>query len=348
MRILITGGAGFIGSHVCDALLRTGHEVAIIDNMNDFYDPAVKRKHLADLATKGKVAFYELDIRNRSLVNTAFEREKPEIVVHLAARAGIRPSIADPEPYVTTNVEGTVNILEAIRMQSVRKLIFASSSSVYGERSTVPFRESDEVTRPISPYAATKLAGEQLVYTYCHLYGLQALCLRFFTVYGPRQRPDLAIRVFYERLRMGLPVTVFGDGSSGRDYTFISDIVKGILAAIECDIAYEVVNLGSGRPVLLREMIAELGGVLAVRPQIRFVDSQPGDVEMTYASTAKAEHLLGYCPKVTFAEGIRRFHLWYSEQECAKSYRLRSACAAESSRNVSLAVTTAANLPGID
>ena len=314
MRIVITGGAGFIGSHVCDALLRAGNQVAIVDNLDDYYAPSMKRANLARIAEQGKAAYYELDIRDLQRLKKVFEREKPDVVVHLAARAGVRPSIAYPQAYVATNIEGTLNILEAMRSGKVPKLIFASSSSVYGKRSTVPFRESDDVSRPISPYAATKLAGEQMVYTYCHLYGLQAVCLRFFTVFGPRQRPDLAIRLFYERLRSGLPIHMFGDGSSGRDYTFISDIVDGVLAAIDLRVSYEVVNLGSSRPIFLREMIAEIGKVLRIQPNICETNSQPGDVAITYADTGKAEELLGYRPKVSFVEGIGLFHAWYQQQ----------------------------------
>ena len=309
-NVLITGGAGFIGSHVCEALIAAGCRVSIVDDLNDFYDPSLKRENLAALAELGEFSFHHADIRDSRRVQAIFQREQPDVVVHLAARAGVRPSIDEPELYFSTNVGGTLNILEAMRRQSIQRLVFASSSSVYGNRSSVPFREADTVGRPISPYAATKLAGEQLVYTYTHLYDIRAICLRFFTVYGPRQRPDLAIRKFYELLRDGRPVTMFGDGSTGRDYTFISDIVDGTLAAIECPVEYEIVNLGNARPVLLREMIEALAQALGVRPVVIPASSQPGDVGITYADTGKAEALLGYRPKVSFAEGIGRFSAW--------------------------------------
>jgi UDP-glucuronate 4-epimerase len=310
MNVLVTGGAGFIGSHVCEAMMADRCRVSIIDDLNDFYDPSLKRENLAALAEKGEFAFYQGDIRDSRLVQAVFEQEQPGVVVHLAARAGVRPSLQKPKLYFSTNVDGTLNILEAMRRQAVPKLVFASSSSVYGDRAAVPFRETDAVARPISPYAATKLAGEQLVYTYAHLYGIRAICLRFFTVYGPRQRPDLAIRRFYELMQAGKPVTMFGDGSTGRDYTFISDIVDGILAALRCEARYEIVNLGNSRPVLLSELIAELGRVLKVQPVVIPASSQPGDVGITFADTSKAEALLGYRPSVDFAEGIRCFNAW--------------------------------------
>jgi len=309
-RVVVTGGAGFIGSHVCEALLLAGHSVGVVDDLNNFYDPAIKTANMAILAKAG-ARFYRTDVRDKAGLDRAFTLEKPELVIHLAARAGVRPSLDNPELYVSTNVLGTQVVLEAMRAHSTPKLIFASSSSVYGQRSAVPFRESDVAATPMSPYAATKLAGEQLIYTYSRLFGLSAVCLRLFTVYGPRQRPDLAIHKFYRLMRAGNAIPLYGDGMTSRDYTFIGDIVQGVLVAINLDSSYEIINLGGARPVTLEALVRTLGAVLKVQPRVLRLPTQLGDVPITCADTSKAARLLGYRPKVELERGIQIFHDWY-------------------------------------
>jgi UDP-glucuronate 4-epimerase len=329
-KAILTGGAGFIGSHVGDALLAAGHSVAVIDDLNDFYDPAIKMANIAGLARAG-ARFYRADVRNKAEMDYVFAQEKPDVVFHLAARAGVRPSLDDPELYVSTNVLGTLHVLEAMRAHSTPKLIFASSSSVYGERSAIPFRESDVASSPMSPYAATKLAGEQLIYTYSRLFGLKAVCLRFFTVYGPRQRPDLAIHKFYRLMRAGKAVPVYGDGTAGRDYTFIHDIVRGVLSSLALDTSYEVINLGGARPVLLKDLVQVIGAVLGMNPRVLEFPAQAGDVPITCADTAKAGRLLGYAPAVALEQGMQIFHDWYESVEAAS--RGAIAAGAVSARN---------------
>jgi len=314
VRILVTGGAGFIGSHLCERLVKDGNQVAILDDLNDFYDPAWKQRNLQILQSAGPAMFYQGDICDETLVERVFQEQQPEAIVHLAARAGVRPSLEQPLLYERVNVRGTLGLLEAARRAGVRRFLFASSSSIYGIANQVPFSEQDHVNLPVSPYAATKIAGEKLCYTYSHLYGLQTLCLRFFTVYGPRQRPDLAIRKFAALMQGGRPVPVFGDGSSGRDYTYVDDIVSGILAGLRYDAAYEVFNLGNSHPVNLRTMIETLEAELGVRAAIQRQPDQPGDVPITYADISKAQRLLGYQPATPFAEGIRKFVAWLRQQ----------------------------------
>jgi UDP-glucuronate 4-epimerase len=310
-KILVTGGAGFIGSHVAERLLQSGLEVSIIDDLNDFYSPEYKRANLADVGKLGSVPFFESDICDRDRVFEIFERIRPEAVIHLAARAGVRPSLEQPLLYERVNVYGTMVLLEACRAWDVRKFIFASSSSIYGIANTVPFREEDTTALPISPYAATKIAGEKICYTYSHLYGIQTVCLRLFTVYGPRQRPDLAIRKFTSMIDRGEPIPVFGDGSSGRDYTYIDDIVEGITAAARMECPYEVLNLGNAHPVDLNTLIATIEDSLGRKASIRRLPLQPGDVPITFADIAKAGRLLGYSPKTTLQAGIHKFAEWY-------------------------------------
>ena len=313
MRVLVTGGAGFIGSHVCERLLEDGHEVVIVDDLNDFYPPADKRRNLAEVRRVGPARIHETDITDVAGIDAVFEREAPEAIIHLAARAGIRPSIQEPLLYESTNVRGTMVLLEAARRRGLKKFVFASSSSVYGVTNTVPFSEEDHLNLPISPYAATKIAGEKICYTYSHLYGLRVICLRLFTVYGPRQRPDLAIHKFARLIHRGERIPVFGDGASGRDYTYVGDIVEGIVQALHRDFAYEVVNLGNSHPVPLREMIETLSAAMGQRPEIERLPDQPGDVPITYADISKARRLLGYEPGTEFEEGIRRFVKWFRE-----------------------------------
>lgn len=322
MKVLVTGGAGFIGSHVCERLMDSGHDLAIIDDLNDFYDPRLKFSNLAALRAHGDFRFHRMDISDSRRVMAAIREEQPEAIIHLAARAGVRPSLDDPLLYERVNMQGTVALLEASRQSGVRKFVFASSSSIYGIANQVPFREDDHFNWPISPYAATKLAGEKICFTYSHLYGLPVACLRFFTVYGPRQRPDLAIRKFTEMIDRGETIPVFGDGSSGRDYTFVQDTVDGILAALHHDCRYEVFNLGNSSPVDLLTLIRTIEGALGKKADIRWLPNQPGDVPITYADISKAQRLLGYSPRVTLTEGIRRFVEWRQDEERAAGVAL--------------------------
>ncbi len=317
MNVLVTGGAGFIGSHVCERLLREGHDVTIIDDLNPFYPPEMKWENLADIRRTGAIRFHRCDIRDSERVLQIFEEDRPEAVVHLAARAGVRPSIEEPLLYEQVNVHGVMVLLEAARRAGVRKFVFASSSSVYGNCNRVPFCEEDHLNLPISPYAATKIAGEKICYTYSHLYGIQVTCLRLFTVFGPRQRPDLAIRKFTERIDAGKPIPVFGDGSSARDYTFVDDVVQGILAALSYECSYEIFNLGNSRPVTLSALIQSIEAALSKKAVVQRLPEQPGDVPVTFADISKAERLLGYRPQTPLAAGIRRFIDWYAGRRAA-------------------------------
>lgn len=317
-RILLTGGAGFIGSHVAEALLRRGTKLTIIDNLDDFYPPAWKQSNLAEIRSVGDFQFHQADICAPESLRPIVEQTRPQVVIHLAARAGVRPSIEDPRLYERTNITGTLNLLELCREFGVRKFLFGSSSSVYGATSRAPFREDNFELRPISPYGVTKLAGEMLSYTYAHLFQIPVICLRFFTVYGPRQRPDLAIHKFTALIEAGKPLPIFGDGSSGRDYTFVGDTVAGVLAALDYEFTaeagaapFEVFNLGNSHPVRLAELVALLEqttGRAAVRDQKPF---QPGDVPLTWADISKANRLLGYRPTTRLEEGLKQFVEWY-------------------------------------
>lgn len=317
MKVLVTGGAGFIGSHLTSALAKRGDEVVVLDAFDDFYTPTLKRANYVAAAASGKVSLVEGDIRDRGAVEQAFA-VKPEVVVHLAARAGVRPSIENPVLYAQVNVEGTALLLEASRLANVRSFIFASSSSVYGARSNPPFREDDLVNRPISPYAATKVAGELLCATYRHLYELQTVALRFFTVYGPRQRPDLAIAKFTKLLRAKKPIPFFGDGRSARDYTFVEDIVRGILAAIDrAWPTFEVINLGGSRPVTLTELVAGIERATGRQAVLDRRPDQQGDVPLTCADVEKSKSLLGWSAQVPLAEGLARYVAWLDGPEGA-------------------------------
>jgi len=314
-RILLTGGAGFIGSHVAEALIRRGTQLSIVDNLDNFYALSRKRLNLQEIRNAGAYEFFEADVRDMDALRKVAEHVQPEIVIHLAARAGVRPSIEQPALYESVNVAGTVNLLEIAREFKVQRLIFGSSSSVYGITNTVPFREDDLETRPISPYAATKLAAELMCYTYTHLYGLTTLCLRFFTVYGPRQRPDLAIHKFTALIESGEPIPVYGDGSMGRDYTYVDDIVAGVIASLEYapepKLPFEVFNLGNSHPVRLRELIAQLEAATGKKALQDRLPDQPGDVPITWANIDKARRLLGYSPKTSMEQGLRNFVAWY-------------------------------------
>ena len=316
-RILLTGGAGFIGSHLAEALLRAGANLTIIDNLNDFYNPSIKLDNLEQVKLAGEFEFCNLDICDIAGLQTVFERVQPQAVVHLAAYAGVRPSIEKPLLYERVNIAGTLNLLELCRIHKVPKLVFGSSSSVYGASNQVPFSEDQIALRPISPYAATKVAGELIAYTYASLYGISINCLRFFTVFGPRQRPDLAIHKFTALIEAGRTVPVFGDGSTGRDYTYVDDIVSGILAALDYEpepdkgVRFEVFNLGNSHPVLLSELLDNLAQVTGREVICQQQPDQPGDVPITWADISKARRLLGYNPQTPLRKGLESFVAWY-------------------------------------
>ena len=310
MRILVTGGAGFIGSHFVGKCLALGHAVTVLDDFNDFYDPAIKRENVAAFAKDAPV--HAADIRDRDAVSRIVQAGRFEAIAHLAARAGVRPSIRDPKLYLDTNITGTWHLLEAAKEAGVPRFICASSSSVYGVLKTVPFREDMALTATISPYAATKLAAEQLCSNYSHLYGLRTINLRFFTVYGPRQRPDLAIHAFTRAIHEGKAITQFGDGSTRRDYTYIDDIVEGMAACLQFEgPPCEVINLGESETTSLADLIAMIEQALGKKALINQVDEQPGDVPLTFADIAKARALLGYDPQTKIADGIPKFVDWF-------------------------------------
>lgn len=316
---LITGGAGFIGSHLADNLLKEGYKVIVIDNFCDFYNPALKEKNVKENLNNSNYKLYRIDIRDYNAVNSVFESNKIDCVIHLAAMAGVRPSIENPTLYQEVNCLGTQNILECMKKHKVNKLVMASSSSVYGNCKEVPFKETFVVDYAISPYAATKKANEVMTHVYHVLDGMNVIMLRFFTVFGPRQRPDLAINKFTRLMLNDEEIPMFGDGSTSRDYTFVGDIVDGIKKSIhyveENDNVYEIINLGNSNPVSLKDMINTIGEVLKKEPKILELPMQPGDVERTYADITKAKKLLGYNPKTTFKEGIEEFVKWYTNQE---------------------------------
>jgi UDP-glucuronate 4-epimerase len=315
VRVLVTGAAGFLGSHIAEALTGRGDEVTGLDNFDDFYPRAVKEANLAALRRAPRFRFVEGDIRDAAVLRPLLTRET--LVVHVAARAGVRPSLEDPARYVSVNVGGTMEVLEAMRAAGARGLVFAGSSSVYGDDAPVPFREDHAAVQPLSPYAATKRAAELLIATHARLFGLRAITLRFFTVYGPRQRPDLAIHAFTRRILAGQPVPMFGDGSTERDYTWVDDIVQGVAAA--CDwarrdgAAFEIVNLGESRTTRLDRLIALIGLAAGREPVIERRPLQPGDVRRTCADITRARTLLGYAPATSVEDGIPRFVRWYEE-----------------------------------
>ena len=313
MRFLVTGGAGFIGSHVCDRLLSEGHSVWAFDDLNPFYDVALKRENLAGSQALGgdRFAFVHGDITDRPAVDAVFSRAAFDQVIHLAARAGVRPSLDQPALYQRVNVEGTVNVLEAARLAGVKKAVLASSSSVYGINAKVPFAETDAVVSAISPYAASKLACEAMGHVYHHLYGLDIVMLRFFTVYGPRQRPDLAIHKFARLMTEGRPVPFFGDGSTARDYTYITDILDGIMACTRRHFGFGIFNLGESQTVTLSRLIELLESELGCKAMLDRQPAQPGDVPVTFADVSKAQAGLGYKPGVGIEEGIARFVEWF-------------------------------------
>jgi UDP-glucuronate 4-epimerase len=316
-NILITGGAGFIGSHLVDRLLAEGDwQVSVVDDFNDFYDPAIKRENVDRQKENPNYRLFEADIRNKPALDKVFEKSDFQCIVHLAARAGVRPSLQQPLLYAETNVAGTTNMLELAREHNIKQFVFGSSSSVYGINAKVPFSEEDPIRQTISPYAATKAAGELLCHAYTHLYGIRSVCLRFFTVYGPRQRPDLAIHKFARLISAGKAIPVFGDGATRRDYTYIDDITSGVRAAIDYDKSeYEVINLGESRTVELSELISLLEMELGTKARIDRQPLQPGDVPQTYADIAKARRLLGYNPQTQIEVGIEQFVKWFRHNQ---------------------------------
>ena len=314
--ILVTGGAGFIGSHLCERLLSDGVKVICLDNFDSFYDPDIKIKN-AEGMTKKFQDLFELvtgDIRNPDHLKGIFQKNRVDFVIHLAARAGVRPSIADPLLYQNVNIRGTIVLLEACKAYKIKNFIFASSSSVYGENQRVPFTEEDLDIQPVSPYGATKRTGELLCYSYHHLYGMNIACLRIFTAYGPRQRPEMAIHKFTRLIDRGEKIPIYGDGSSRRDYTYIDDLIEGILGVIRYHKGYEIYNLGESQTTSLIELIKLIEGAFGKKADIEMLELQPGDVSVTYADITKAKRMLKYRPKVKMEEGIKRFVEWYRAQ----------------------------------
>jgi UDP-glucuronate 4-epimerase len=310
MRVLVTGGAGFIGSHLVEKLLGAGHEVAILDDFNDFYDPHVKHANIAGFARH--IAIHHVDLRDSAAVRNLFQREKFDTIAHLAARAGVRPSIQYPQLYYDTNVSGTLHLLDAACATGVERFIFASSSSVYGTSKTVPFSEDQHLIQTLSPYAATKIAAEFLCSTYSSLYKLRIVALRYFTVYGPRQRPDLAIHQFTRRIYAGQPIDQFGDGTTRRDYTYIDDVIQGTMAALKYDgPRFDIFNLGESETIQLTDLIGAIESALEKKAKINRLPEQPGDMPLTCADISKARKLLGYNPTTKFNEGLRRFIDWF-------------------------------------
>lgn len=314
MNYLVTGGAGFIGSHLVERLLAEGHRVICLDNFDDFYDPALKRRNLTQALKDPKFCLVEGDLRDEDLLHKLFPEEKIKIVAHLAARAGVRPSIENPLLYADVNIRGTLNLLEACKKYKVRRVVFASSSSVYGNNLKVPFAEEDPVDNPISPYAATKKAGELICHTYHHLYGMDVACLRYFTVYGPRQRPEMAIHQFTRLIAEEKKVTLFGDGSSRRDYTYIGDAIEGTMAALGREHGYEIYNIGESQTTSLAQLVQWIEEQLKKKARVEYLPAQPGDVERTYADIRKAVERLGYRARTDIREGLARFIRWYIEE----------------------------------
>lgn len=318
-RILVTGGAGFIGSHVVDRLVRDGNfAVTVLDVFNDYYNPSVKRDNIAQ--SLDSITVEEGDICDASFIDAVFERGKFDAVIHLAARAGVRPSRMQPELYIDTNIKGTFNLLDATRKNGVKRFVFASSSSVYGLNEKLPFSEDDRIDQTISPYAATKISGEQLCSTYAHLYKIKMVCLRFFTVYGPRQRPDLAISKFTQLINQDKPIDRYGDGSTSRDYTYVEDIVQGIVASLDYDgKMFDIFNLGGSQTVTLNELIEMVENALGKKAMINEMPEQAGDLPRTYADISKAGRLLNFKPETPIQEGVQKYVEWYLGSEAAQA-----------------------------
>lgn len=321
MHIIVTGGAGFIGSTLTGALLERGEKVTVIDDFNDFYDPALKRENIRAFESNPGFRLAEFDIRDRDKVCGLFSAARPEAVFHLAARAGVRPSIEDPLLYEEVNCIGTLNLLEAARKTGIKNFVFASSSSVYGINSKIPFSEEDPITCPISPYASTKRAGELMCFTYSHLYGIPVTCLRFFTVYGEKGRPDMAVAKFTRLIWEGKSIQVYGDGTARRDFTYVGDIVQGLLNSVYRPSRYEIINLGGANTVEVNGLIAIIEKNVGRKADIIYQAPAPGDVPVTYADVAKARRLLGFNPKVSIEEGVERYVKWFFEREGSVSVK---------------------------
>lgn len=317
-KIFVTGGAGFIGSHLCESLIQNGFFAICFDNFDSFYDPDIKIKNVERIKKHFPDRFELIigDIRNIDHLREAFKKSPVDKVVHLAALPGVRPSIKKPLIYQDVNIRGTITLLEACRESGIKDFIFASSSSVYGESQRIPFSENDLDIKPISPYGVTKRAGEIICYSYHHLYNMNIACLRIFTAYGPRQRPEMAIHKFTRLIDQGEKIPIYGDGSSKRDYTYIDDLIDGILKTLYYHKGYEIYNLGESRTISLRELIYLIEEAMGKKAHIEMLEFQPGDVSITYADISKAEKMLGYCPKVKIEEGIRRFVEWYKKDKC--------------------------------
>jgi UDP-glucuronate 4-epimerase len=313
MSCLITGGAGFIGSHLTDRLLEDKHSVICLDNFDSYYDPQIKRKNIEHNLENPNFKLVEVDVRDKKALTKVFKENNIKKIVHLAARVGVRPSIKDPMLYEDVNIRGTLNLLELCREFEVENFIFGSSSSVYGNIKKIPFSE-DDVPKPISPYGASKRSAELLCHVYSSLYSIPITCLRFFTVYGPRQRPDMAIYKFTKLIDQGKEVQIYGDGTSKRDYTYIDDIVSGIINTLEREFSFEVFNLGSSKTVELKELISLIEKELGKKAKIRKLPAQPGDMPITCADISKARKLLNYNPRFSFEEGIKTFIKWYKKQ----------------------------------
>ena len=312
MKYLVTGCAGFIGSHVSQRLLNEGHQVVGVDNLNNYYDTRIKGDNVAELLVNDNFVFYKIDITNFTKLTDIFDKEGIDKIIHLAARAGVRHSIEDPRLYTLANVNGTVNLLELAQLYNVKNFVFASSSSVYGERNDVPFHEDDEI-KPISPYAASKKAGELLGYTYNHLYKIPFTALRFFTVYGPKGRPDMAPYKFMKAIINDKTISVYGRGDHVRDFTYVGDIVDGIISAADKNLPYEVINLGNANPTVLMDFIQTWSNVIGKRVQIEYLEERLGDVSKTYADTSKAKELLGWQAQTDLAEGLRQMYEYFKD-----------------------------------
>jgi len=313
--ILLTGAAGFIGSHTADKLLARGDKVIAVDNFNDYYDPALKEANVAPHAHNKNYVLHRIDFSDFEAISSVFEEHKIDKIIHLGARAGVRPSIANAHIYEQTNIKGTLNLLELARKHQIKTVVMASSSSVYGERKDYPFKETDNVDHPISPYAATKKATELFGYTYHYLHGMNIACLRFFTVYGPRGRPDMIPMMFMKKILAGEPIDQFGDGSSMRDYTYVDDIVSGVIASCDTIKGYEIFNLGNDSPVKLSEFISTLEHVLGKKAQINIKPPFAGDVPLTYADITKARKMLNYDPKTKIDQGLKNMYEWYKTRQ---------------------------------
>jgi len=309
--VLVTGGAGFIGSHVCERLISSGKSVVCLDNLNDYYDPAIKERNIAGLKNNPCFTFVKKDITSASDIRDVFEKHQIDAIIHLAARAGVRPSLCDPLLYARVNILGTINLLEEAKHHGIKKIVAASSSSVYGTNTKIPFSEDDRVDVQVSPYAASKKAMEIYCRMYHELYGIPIACLRFFTVYGPRGRQDMATYTFMKTIEVGEPIYRFGNGMTKRDYTFVDDIVDGIISALHADIKFEIINLGNNAPVMLKDFIATVETALGKKASIIERPEQQGDVPVTYADLTKAKRLLGYEPKTSLAEGMQKTVGWY-------------------------------------